>query len=115
MAPYPKPEVCLIVVIDEPGNLGSGGRIAAPVFSRIIDRALPYMGVGARRLRASGMKTRHKSPRFSGGLMPNFNGLNIRQAVELSQLIQQGFRVKFRFMGDGTVVGQKPVPGTPRS
>ena len=32
IAPYKNPEICVLVIIDDPGNMLSGGKIAAPVF-----------------------------------------------------------------------------------
>ncbi|MCY4380519.1 MAG: penicillin-binding protein 2 [Proteobacteria bacterium] len=45
-APYPDPKITLVVFIDEPKNKPYyGGKWAAPVFRRIVDRVLPYLNV----------------------------------------------------------------------
>ncbi|MBA7642838.1 Stage V sporulation protein D [subsurface metagenome] len=44
-APVGSPRVAGIVIIKEPTGAYWGGEIAAPVFGRIIRRALPYMNV----------------------------------------------------------------------
>jgi len=43
--PVPHPQVLALVVIDRPQGEHYGGKVAAPVFSRIMARALPYLGV----------------------------------------------------------------------
>lgn len=43
-APAKDPVVLAIVLIDEPEGIYYGGQIAAPVISRLLDNALPYLG-----------------------------------------------------------------------
>ncbi|QDT38027.1 peptidoglycan D,D-transpeptidase FtsI family protein [Stratiformator vulcanicus] len=44
--PADEPEVLVLVMIDEPqGENPSGGRTAAPVAKRILERTLPYLGI----------------------------------------------------------------------
>lgn len=43
-APADNPVVLTIVLIDEPEGIYYGGQIAAPVVSRLLDDALPYLG-----------------------------------------------------------------------
>lgn len=46
MAPASKPRLIIAVLINEPdGEKHYGGEVAAPVFQRIADRVLPYLGV----------------------------------------------------------------------
>ena len=45
-APYHDPKITIVVVVDEPTNQPYyGGKWAAPVFRRIVDRVLPYLNV----------------------------------------------------------------------
>jgi cell division protein FtsI (penicillin-binding protein 3) len=44
-APVENPAVVIIVVLDEPGTAIYGGTVAAPVFKRIAEQVLPYLGV----------------------------------------------------------------------
>lgn len=44
-APADNPVVLAIVLIDEPEGVYYGGTIAAPVISKLLDNALPYLGV----------------------------------------------------------------------
>lgn len=44
-APAENPVVLALVLIDEPEGIYYGGQIAAPVISKLLDDALPYLGV----------------------------------------------------------------------
>ena len=44
-APTDKPEIALLIVIDEPVGNYYGGTIAAPVVSSVLSEVLPYLGV----------------------------------------------------------------------
>jgi cell division protein FtsI (penicillin-binding protein 3) len=44
-APLNNPAVVILVVLDSPVGLHEGGEVAAPVFKRIAERVLPYLGV----------------------------------------------------------------------
>lgn len=43
--PLPDPAVLCLVVIDRPQGEHFGGQVAAPVFGRLMARALPYLGI----------------------------------------------------------------------
>lgn len=43
--PVEDPRLAIVVTIDEPQNEGWGGLVAAPVFRKIAEQALPYLGV----------------------------------------------------------------------
>jgi cell division protein FtsI (penicillin-binding protein 3) len=45
LAPYENPELCLLVVLDEPWPSYYGGSVAAPVFKEIMGQALPLLDV----------------------------------------------------------------------
>jgi len=44
-APMENPRLAVIVVVDEPQSDAWGGMVAAPVFRRVVEQALPYLGV----------------------------------------------------------------------
>ena len=44
-APASRPEVCVVVTIDEPRGAYYGGTVAAPVVGRVVKRSLAYLGV----------------------------------------------------------------------
>jgi cell division protein FtsI (penicillin-binding protein 3) len=56
-APVEKPQVAVLVVIDEPKGQIYGGAVAAPVFRKIAQATLNYLNVpprpGAEKLRVS--------------------------------------------------------------
>ncbi|MDR1037421.1 MAG: transpeptidase family protein [Deltaproteobacteria bacterium] len=45
LAPYENPELCLLVVLDEPWPSYYGGTAAAPVFREIMEEALPLLDI----------------------------------------------------------------------
>lgn len=45
LAPIDKPNIAVIVLVDEPKQKHSGGIVAAPVFAEIVTQVLPYRGV----------------------------------------------------------------------
>ncbi len=46
--PAEDPRLAVVVVIDQPQGEAWGGIVAAPVFQRIVEQALPYLGVAPR-------------------------------------------------------------------
>ncbi len=46
--PVDDPQLAILVVIDEPETASWGGVVAAPVFRRVAEQVLPYLGVPAR-------------------------------------------------------------------
>ena len=130
--PSRSPALTVLVVIDEPdsGRRYYGGEVAAPVFRRIAESAMRYLGIGPtvdpgpRVLVARGdsaPETASAPP--DGGmvpaasvqaegddptLMPDLLGLSAREAVRL--LSRRGLRAVVE--GDGLVAGQDPPHGT---
>jgi cell division protein FtsI (penicillin-binding protein 3) len=45
VAPYKTPELCVLVILDEPWPAYYGGEVAAPVFKEIMSQALPLLDV----------------------------------------------------------------------
>ena len=61
IAPISKPEIAIVVVINEPGgDLYHGGEVAAPVFSRIMKGALRLLNVAPDKNTATAVKSDHK-------------------------------------------------------
>jgi membrane peptidoglycan carboxypeptidase len=126
--PSRKPVAAIIVVIDGPRAGGtSGGAVSAPVFKRIAEASLRYLGVPptvnpdppvvvARTALKAAVPT---SAPLSGpvvdiiralrpGDVPDLRGLSARDATRA--LVRIGLRP--RITGDGVVVSQEPAPGT---
>jgi membrane peptidoglycan carboxypeptidase len=130
--PSRKPALSILVVIDSPhGNGYTGGAVSAPVFKRIAEASLTYLGIGPT-LNAPPpvLIARHDAADQSGasaqparadatspamfelarsGFMPDLRGLSAREALRV--LSQIG--MTSRMSGDGFVVAQTPEPGAP--
>lgn len=111
IAPIERPDICILVVIDEPKGITAGGDIAAPVFARIAHRALPYRGVKVRRITAADpVKIKSREREFNG-YIPDFHGLLMSDSLRLLLKIQKSNNVKYYFIGSGRVYKQSPAPG----
>jgi membrane peptidoglycan carboxypeptidase len=112
LAPYSDPGICILIVIDEPENQLSGGQIAAPLFSNIIDRILPYLGfknfMPAKNVRIL-KKTTKKEIDITR--MPDLRGMRLYEALEVILKIKKRFNVQYSLLGIGRVFAQKPLPG----
>ena len=128
--PSRSPAVAIIVVIDSPHgpNKYFGGTVAAPIFKRIAEPALRYLGVGptinpaapilvARRdegpTAASDTATGDPVVRLIAdgvpGTLPDLRGMSAREAMRA--LVKLGLNA--HILGDGVVVSQEPAPGMP--
>lgn len=120
-----KPRLVIFVLLDEPGvKKRTGGKIAAPVFSRIgssilgmcggrpaetgimagpIDMPLAQPSAGERD--AVSIK---KGPREGEWVLPDFQGMDMRQVVDICGRM----KCDPSFHGSGVAVGQEPKPGS---
>jgi cell division protein FtsI (penicillin-binding protein 3) len=125
--PSRNPAVTIVVVIDAPHAGGStGGVVAAPVFKRIAESTLRYLGVGptidpeppvlvdrhdtvdARtQLRNDGLPIVSLVADGLPGTVPNLHGLSAREAVRT--LVKLGLTA--HLSGDGFVISQNPPAG----
>jgi cell division protein FtsI (penicillin-binding protein 3) len=117
--PADDPHVAMIVVIDEPKNNQFGGTTASPVFKRIAEELIQYLGIPPK-TDDSGKKTtlvklppptKDKKSQTKGPLpqgMPDLRGLSMRKALALLG----GERVRVRIAGSGIVISQQPNPGS---
>jgi cell division protein FtsI (penicillin-binding protein 3) len=130
--PSRKPALAILVVIDSPHGAGyTGGVVSAPVFKRIAEAAVTYLGIGPT-LNAPPpvLVARHDASQVSAamaqpavvqaggptmfevarnGLMPDLRGLSAREALRV--LSQIGMTA--RMSGDGFVATQTPDAGQP--
>jgi membrane peptidoglycan carboxypeptidase len=125
-APSRNPAVAIIVVTDAPHVYpNTGGWVSAPVFRKIAEATLQYLGVGptanapapvlvARHDATAPASTAPAEPIVSlvadgpPGTMPDLNGLSAREA--LRTLVRLGMNAQVS--GDGFVVSQDPQVGT---
>jgi cell division protein FtsI (penicillin-binding protein 3) len=112
--PADRPQLAILVVIDEPKGAEYGGTVAAPAFKEIAESTLRYLNVapsvpartidlGAPMLAAFSQK----AVQTAGSEVPDLRGLDARAAVALAT--RSGFRV--RASGSGVVQTQQPLPG----
>jgi len=128
--PSRDPAVAIIVVTDSPhAGPTTGGAVSAPVFKRIAEATLRYLGVAATInpappvlvARHDGVASSPASAAESAepvvtliadgppGTVPDVRGMSARDAVR--KLVKFGMNA--RLGGDGFVVAQDPAPGTP--
>jgi membrane peptidoglycan carboxypeptidase len=126
--PSRNPVVAIIVVTDSPhAGPTTGGAVSAPVFKRIADATLRYLGVGptidpepAILVARSGNEVPTASSQTqpavlslvadtAPGTVPDLRGMSAREATH--RLATLGLTA--RISGDGFVVSQTPEAGTP--
>lgn len=97
-APSDDPQMAGLLVLWEPQGAFYGGIIASPVFARLVEKVLPYLGVERKGKVASGNRQ---------VVVPDVGGLGIGEAMKILQQAQ--FRVEV--VGEGTrIIGQVPAP-----
>lgn len=113
VAPYGSPRICMLVILDDPVDNVTGGAAAAPVFARITERILPYLGIGGKD--ASNITVRSTPERvyISTGLMPDLSGMTAGEASIVLRALEDEAGIKYYIKGSGRVYGQKPAAGTP--
>ena len=128
--PSRNPVLAIIVVTDAPhAGFTTGGSVSAPVFKRIAEASLRYLGVGpsinppapvlvARRDAAGETATNRAAASDAivslvadgpPGTVPDLRGMSAREAVRT--LVRLGLTA--HVSGDGFVVAQEPPPGAP--
>ncbi len=115
IAPLHDPDICILVVLDEPKRITSGGQGAAPLFADMAARILPYRGNSKSVMKAvapgrSGEGSYMK--RYTETHVPDFRGLTRYQALQVLMKLQKKRPLAYSFTGNGRVVGQKPAPGS---
>jgi cell division protein FtsI (penicillin-binding protein 3) len=116
--PADNPLVAILVVVDEPKYSQYGGATAAPVFKRIAEELMQYMGVAptgegfSKKLILAqlpqGIKQKEsQTKRSSRQGMPDLRGLTMRKAL----VCLDGEKVQIKLAGSGLLVAQRPSPG----
>jgi len=128
--PSQDPALAIIVVTDSPHTKGhTGGVVSAPIFKRIAEESLRYLGVGptinpSNPVVVSRQAQSDQTPSSTAaanqpivtlvvdgppGTVPDLHGMSARDA--LHKLVKIGMNA--RVSGDGFVVSQDPAPGSP--
>ena len=128
--PVDKPRVVIAVAVDEPTEIHTGGKVAAPVFSEIAAAAMLQLGIApdpnavelevavqdntifeaGRTARVSLALDKLKDSMREEGDMPSFRGLSLRQAIK--KYNELGLREELSVIGTGFVKNQSPKAGT---
>ena len=131
LVPAVKPRLVIAVVVNEPGgDKHYGGEVAGPVFKRIAERALAYLGVKPDRPAPDPTRRRAPAPVLAGSeagfvdeenapplpgeggpdgdvLVPDFTGMSMVEALAAARRAD----LKLELEGSGRAVGQSPGPG----
>lgn len=94
-APVDNPKITVVVLVEDPKTSPYGGVIAAPIFKRIAERVLFYLGVSPERAFAE-LK-----------IMPDLRGMSARDILRWAE--KEG--IKVRLKGSGYANDQKPRAG----
>lgn len=125
-APADDPALVTLVMIDNPKKATYGGTVAAPIFQRVMERALDRVGrrpvvpqeadlppVLEAALPVDRMpepaRELASEPAIADGETPSFVGLSMRGALARAN----NWGVPVRFEGSGFVVEQTPLAGAP--
>lgn len=112
VAPYNKPAICMLVVFDDPGDSSTGGAVAAPVFARITERILPYLGTGGRDISGLTVKTSPGGRDAVYQTVPDFTGMGAGEALDILRVLNERNGIRYYVRGEGRVFSQKPAPGS---
>lgn len=119
--PADDPRLAMLILLDEPKGISWGSEVAAPVFARTGKQILAYLGIPL--MDSPPVQIVHQKEDGPGAVatiptpaieetprvMPNLVGKSLRQA--LTALAP--YDVQLVVQGQGVVVRQRPVPGTP--
>ncbi len=112
IAPVDNPDICILVMYDEPAYGGSGGELAAPVFAEIAKRVLPLRGFGSVAINTvHAQPSKYKS--VINDVMPDFIGQPETSALRHLIQLQHEYPIQYIMKGKGKVVAQDPKPGVP--
>jgi cell division protein FtsI (penicillin-binding protein 3) len=119
LAPADDPRVAIVVAIDEPQGMRTGGMVAAPVFAKVAAAYLTQIGIPTEPERAGGdpatRAARAPAPPAAAAtrqgdrvLVPDLQGLSVAEVVQRVG----GTAIRLELTGRGRAVAQEPVPGT---
>ncbi len=125
--PAEKPQVAILVVIDEPEGVKYGGVVAAPVFKEIANTLISYLNIAPVTGRLALVKSpapaatvgnrafinpvSYQEVSLSGGVMedaiPDFTGMSMKDALALADKCD----ITVELSGSGMAIDQSPPPG----
>lgn len=110
IAPMDNPDICILIMFDEPKFGGSGGELAAPVFGNIVKQVLPLRGFGNTKVKSSPSVATGYNPQKED-VVPNFIGKTDTTALRQLINLQRDYPIHYIMKGSGRVVAQDPKPG----
>lgn len=84
VAPADKPQLAILVIVDEPEGMYYGGSIAAPAASEVIEKSLSYLEV------APEYTDKEKKEQKDRVVLPNLIGKTLAEAGEI--IVKSGFK-----------------------
>lgn len=108
--PAERPQIVLLVLLQDPQNGYYGGQVAAPIFSAIARRVINATMVDQNAKVATASTTQRKRRPTGASITPDLRGLDRDGARLLAA--QNGLRIALNGKGD-RVVRQSPGPGAP--
>ncbi|HEY1406257.1 MAG TPA: penicillin-binding transpeptidase domain-containing protein [Spirochaetota bacterium] len=113
LVPIDNPDLCIVVIIDEPKGVTAGSIIAAPVFAKIASRVLPYRGIGPSRTGHYDLSpSRPFAYTLNDTLLPDFTGRTLPDALKIVAAIQEKNPIHISVEGKGVVYRQTPAAGS---
>ena len=103
-APADKPQIVMVVIIDEPVGIYYGGQIAAPVFTGIMNDVLQYLKIAPKIAEADANTTKETHV-----VVPSVINLLVAEATQ--ELKKSGLSVRVEETGE-RVADQIPKPGS---
>ncbi len=118
IAPTEKPEICLLLAVNNPNPNGEGshqgGQVCGPVISQILSEILPYMGINSSDVQTTTTNSDSESDNNSSYItVPDIRNKTVTEAEKI--LKEAGFTTKISISGDKNstlVTDQTPKPGT---
>lgn len=111
--PIENPQIILYIVIEKAQGETYSGRIVAPVIGQAADVIIDHLGIqrgDTSSFAHSGSITLNHQPQITlSDTVPDFTGVSKRMVLPLLERDD----INFILHGDGWVVSQSPVPGTP--
>ena len=120
LAPAHDPQVAIVVAIDEPQGVRTGGMVAAPVFAKVAAAYLTQIGIpttpeevgpaapATRTAEASVAPAAVAARQGDRVLVPDLQGLSVSEVVQRVG----GTALRLELTGRGRAVAQEPVPGS---
>jgi cell division protein FtsI (penicillin-binding protein 3) len=118
LAPAHDPRVAIVVAIDEPQGVRTGGMVAAPVFAKLAAACLTRIGIPTEPEDAAPSpaptRTAHAAPAPTETrqddriLVPDLQGLSVSEVVERVG----STAIRLELTGQGRAVAQEPIPGS---